>query len=114
MKIPSSVKPASWGAIGGAVAAIAIGFIWGGWVTAGTSEARAAERAQTAVVAALTPICVENFKHASGAAANLVSLAKVDSWQRHTFIEKGGWATMVGSTDPNESVARACATMLAG
>ena len=29
MQIPASVKPAVWGAIGGAVAAMIIGFVWG-------------------------------------------------------------------------------------
>ncbi len=29
MQVPASVKPAIWGAIGGAVAAIIIGFGWG-------------------------------------------------------------------------------------
>ena len=38
MKLPAEVKPALWGVVGGAVAAIVIGFAWGGWVTGGTSE----------------------------------------------------------------------------
>ena len=29
MQVPASVKPAIWGAIGGAVAAMIIGFVWG-------------------------------------------------------------------------------------
>jgi hypothetical protein len=37
MNVPASVKPAVWGAIGGAIAAIVIGFAWGGWVTGGTA-----------------------------------------------------------------------------
>jgi hypothetical protein len=28
MNVPASVKPAVWGAIGGAIAAIVIGFAW--------------------------------------------------------------------------------------
>jgi hypothetical protein len=112
MKIRSEVKPASWGFVGGAVAAIAVGFLWGGWVTGKTSEARAADRAETAVVAALTPMCVDSFNHASDATANLASLTKTQSWERYTFIEKGGWATIGGNKEPNEGVARACATTL--
>jgi hypothetical protein len=30
MTVPEWVKPAVWGVIGGAIAAIVIGFIWGG------------------------------------------------------------------------------------
>ena len=112
MKLRSEVKPAAWGVVGGAVAAIAIGFFWGGWVTGKTSETHAVDRAKTAVVAVLTPMCVDNFRNAPDAAANLASLTKLDSWSRHTFIEKGGWATLAGSTEPNPAVARACATIL--
>ena len=69
------------------------------------------DRAATAVVAALTPLCVDSFKHSSDAAANLASLTKAQSWDRHTFIEKGGWAA-AGAKEPNQDVARACATTL--
>ena len=112
MKLRAEVKPAAWGFAGGAIAAVAVGFMWGGWVTGGTSEARAVDRAATAVVAALTPLCVDSFKHSSDADANLVGLTKVQSWDRHTFIEKGGWATSAGAKEPNQDVARACATTL--
>jgi hypothetical protein len=37
MQVPASVKPAVWGAVGGAVAAMIVGFTWGGWVTGGTA-----------------------------------------------------------------------------
>jgi hypothetical protein len=108
------VKPAAWGFIGGAVATIAIGFMWGGWVTGGTSEARAMDRAEAAVVAVLTPMCVDSFRRSADAAANLALLTTTKSWDRHTFIEKGGWATIPGSTEPDPAVARACAAILVG
>jgi len=114
MKLPRETKPAAWGVVGGAVAAIAIGFMWGGWVTGGTSEARAVDRAKTAVVAVLAPMCVDNFRQSPDATANLVSLTEIDSWNRHTFIEKGGWATIGASPEPDRAVARACATTLVG
>jgi hypothetical protein len=112
MNLPRDAKPAAWGVAGGAVAAIAIGFIWGGWLTGGTSEARAVDRAKTAVVAALTPMCVDNFRQSPDAVANLASLRKADGWSRHTIIEKGGWATIGESKEPDLAVARACAATL--
>ena len=112
MKLPAEVKPALWGIAGGAVAAIVIGFSWGGWVTGGTSETCAVDRAETAVVAARTLICVDNFRHSPDAEANLASLTKIDSYGRHTFIEKGGWAIMAGSKEPDQAVARACAAVI--
>ena len=114
MKIPAEVKPASWGFVGGAAAAIAVGFFWGGWVTGATSEARAMDRAETAVVEVLTPICVDNFRRSPDATANLASLTEAKSWDRYKFIEKGGWATTAGNTEPNQAVARACAAELVG
>ncbi len=112
MQVPSELKPASWGAVGGAAALAIIGFTWGGWVTGGTAEAQAKLRADRAVVAALAPICVDKFRQQANAAANLVELQKVSSWQQGTFIEKGGWATMPGSNSGDSSVASACAEIL--
>ena len=64
---------------------------------------------------ALTPVCVEKFKHAEGVAANLVALKKVDSWSQGDFVEKGGWARVPGSGTPEQvsAVAKACAVLLA-
>ena len=96
----------------GAIATLAIGFYWGGWVTGGTAKEMVQKSASSAVVAALAPICVDKFEHQSDAAANLVELKKVNSWQQGSFVEKGGWATFPGSTTPDSAVARACAEML--
>ncbi len=116
MKIPVETKPAFWGVAGGAVALAIVGFGWGGWVTGGKAEAAANERAHTAVITALAPICVENFRQASDVSANLAALKKVDSWQQGAFVEKGGWAKVPGSNAPDQlsAVARACAVLLAG
>ena len=58
MNIPTQVKPAAWGVVGGAVAAMIIGFSWGGWVTGGTSHQAGAAQAADAVVQVLVPLCV--------------------------------------------------------
>lgn len=115
MKIPVETKPALWGAVGGAIASAIIGFSWGGWVTGGTAEADATQRANTAVVAALAPVCVDRFQRATDVAANLAALKKVDSWSQGDFIEKGGWAAVPGSkaSDQLSAVAKACASLLA-
>lgn len=114
MKIPVETKPAIWGAVGGAIAALVVGFNWGGWVTGGTAEADATKRVNTAVVGALAPICVDKFQHATGVAANRAGLKKAESWAQGEFIEKGGWATLPGSKPEQVSaVARECALLLA-
>jgi alpha/beta superfamily hydrolase len=102
-----------WGAVAGALALAILGFSWGGWVTGGSAETLATSRAATAVVAALTPICVEKFQEAADSSANLTELKKATYVSDQSkFVEKGGWATMPGSTEPNSAVARACAESL--
>jgi hypothetical protein len=76
----------------------------------GSRQVRIAqERAQTAVVAVLAPICVEKFQHQADASAKLVELQKVSSWDRRSIIEKGGWATTPGNVSSNSAVVTACA-----
>lgn len=62
MKMPAELKPVLMGAAGGAVALAILGFTWGGWVTAGSAKTLADQRASDAVVAALAPVCVANFR----------------------------------------------------
>jgi len=109
----AAVRPALWGAVAGAIGLAIVGFSWGGWVTGGTAETLARNSAATAVVAALTPICVEKFQQAADASANLVEMKKATyASDQSKFVEKGGWATMPGSTEPNSAVAKACAESL--
>lgn len=90
--------------------------LWQSWVSAGaagTAETLARNSAATAVVAALAPICVEKFRQAADASTNLVEMKKATyAWDQSKFVEKGGWATMPGSTEPNSAVAKACAESL--
>jgi hypothetical protein len=114
MNIPIQTKPALWGVAGGAVAMAIVGFGWGGWTTAGTAEANTKVRVNDAIVAALAPVCVDKFQHATDASANLVALKKVDKWSQGDFIEKGGWAAVPGTTPSERSsaLANACAALL--
>jgi hypothetical protein len=90
-----------------------IGFSWGGWMTGGSAIKLADGRANTAVVAALTPICVEKFLQNSDAKVNLAVLQKMStSMGRGDYLEKGGWATPPGATSPDYKLARACAERL--
>ena len=112
MKTFPSLKPGIWGAVIGAIGISVIGFSSLGWTLGSTAERMAKERAQTAVVDVLTPICVEKFQHQADAATKLIEFKKVSSWDRRSFIEKGGWATMAGSDAPNSAVVSACAERL--
>jgi hypothetical protein len=112
MKFPSETKPALVGAVCGAIALAIYGFTWGGWVGAGTAEAAAKQRAETAVVAALLPVCVAKFNSTADVAVHAATLKKTSSWEQGAFVEKGGWANMPGSTKVNSDLARACAEAL--
>ena len=97
----------------GAVASIVIGFSWGGWVLGSTAHRLAADQASTAVVAILTPICVEKFLQNGDAQANLAALREISTnWQQGQYVEKGGWATRPGATSSDYELARACAAKL--
>jgi len=100
------------GAFVGFVATAIIGFTWGGWTTGKTAKQMAEQPAATAVLAALAPICVDKFRHSAEAATNLIELKKVNVWEQGTFITRGGWATIPGSTAANSAVAEACAVTL--
>ena len=102
------------GMAAGAIAAVVIGFAWGGWMTGGSANKLAAEQVDAAVVAALTPICVEKFMQDTNAKANLVALRKISStWEQGEYLQKGGWVTQPGATSSDYHLARACAEKLA-
>jgi hypothetical protein len=106
------LKPAVWGAITGSVLTMILGFSWMGWVAGGTAERMAVERANAAVVVALTPSCVTRFMQQPNAAVKLKEFQAIDSWKQREFVEAGGWATSSGDKTPNSGVAGACAEQL--
>jgi hypothetical protein len=112
MQVPQWVKPGIWGAFIGAVAIMIIGFNWLGWTLGSTAETFAQERVNSALVAAFTPICVEKFMTQPEATVKLTEFQKTGAWRQQEFVEKGGWATLPGSKEPNTKVAGACADQL--
>jgi hypothetical protein len=112
MKIHPGVKPALWGAVGGAIAISIVGFSQMGWMLGSTAERLASARAETAIVDVLAPICVEKFQQQSNLAAKLIEFKKAVSWDQRSLIEKGGWAVTPGTDQTNSAVASACADKL--
>ena len=107
------IKEALWGAVGGAIAAIIVGFAWGGWVTGGSAERTAATRSNIAVVEALVPVCVALSVTDPAGPAKLEQLAALkSSYERTEFVTKAGWATMPAAKEPNRKVAEACAELI--
>jgi hypothetical protein len=113
MKISSNVKPALWGAVGGAVALAILGFTWGGWVTGSSTTAMAEKHANIEVAKVLAPICFLQFNEQPGAEAKLAELKGITSiYMQASFIEKSGAATMPGSDKMVRGVSQACAELL--
>jgi hypothetical protein len=99
------VKYGGWGLVCGAVIAMIIGFGWGGWSTASTSQ----KTSEEAVLASQAAICVAQFMKQPDTKEKLKELGELDSWKRAEFIEKGGWDKMPGQEKADYSVGRACA-----
>lgn len=101
----------------GFVLATAVGFNWFGsgfgWTLGSTAEKMAKERARAEVVAALAPLCVENFRHSTNPEASLAELKKIGTnYTRQAYIEKARWDVMAGSKDAVYGVSAACADAL--
>ena len=107
-----SLKRLLQGAAVGVVATLIIGFDWGGWTLGSTAKTLADTAANNAVVAAIAPICVDQFQRSADASDNLTALKKVGIWEQAAFVEKGGWAVMPGSKSVDSGVPQACATLL--
>ncbi len=111
-KIKEMIKPLLWGAIGGAIITMIIGFAWGGWVTGSTAQTTAEEMADTAVLDRLTPICVAQFNQDPEKDKKLEELKAKSSWDRNEYVNKQGWATMPFEKEPDSEVAEKCAEQI--
>jgi hypothetical protein len=111
--MPQWFKPGFFGACLGAIALAIVGFSQLGWVTGNSAEAMAMQRAEAAVVKALVPVCVARAQTDAATGPLLVELGQVTSkWDRRSFVEKAGWATMPGEEVFNKDRADACAEAL--
>jgi len=99
------IKYGVWSLIVGAVIVMIIGFAWGGWSTAATTQKISDE----AVLASQAAICVAQFIKEPNHEEKLKELAEISSYQRANFIEKGGWDKMPGQEKAGWGVSRACA-----
>ena len=108
MQFPEWTKPALLGAVAGAIAVSVVGFNWGGWVTGGTAAQMSSDNSSAAVVAALTPYCIQSSQNDPGAVAILAELESANSYKRHVIVEDAGWATPLGAGEPSRALADAC------
>ena len=116
MQMPSILQGESLtrlmqGAAAGAVAAIVIGFSWGGWSLGSTANKMAKDRSELAVVTALAPVCADKFRALPDFDARKTALSKIDSWKRRDEFPKE-FVTLPGEQYPNAPLVDACYTLL--
>jgi hypothetical protein len=102
-----------WSCAACVAATILVGFTWGGWTTGGTARAMAREAALGSRNELAAAVCVDRFKAAGDAPAQLVALKALGGWDRGSFVEKGGWAAMPDKVAPGDGAARLCGDKLA-
>jgi hypothetical protein len=114
MQVPASVKPAAWGAVGGAIVMMIVGF-WGfNWSTAGTAEKMSQQRADAAVVAALVPFCLAKAEQDTDRTKLVKARAESSSYSRRQLVVDAGWATLNGAKSADSALASACSDKLEG
>ncbi len=112
MEMPNWLKPGIYGAVCGAAVFAIAGFSWAGWVTGGSAKEMASDAADTAVIAALVPICVSQANADPSSVEKLKAIKNQSSYKQSDGVIEAGWATMPGSTEANKILARACVTEL--
>ena len=101
-----------WSWIASIILTMIVGFAWGGWVTRATARTMAEDMAEDAVIERLAPICVAQFNQDPGKDQKLEELRKASGYQRRTYVQDQGWATVPGEEGPDREVADECARLL--
>jgi hypothetical protein len=89
-----------------------IGFSWDGWSLGSTVDKMAKERSELAVVAALAPVCADQFRALPDAEAKTVALSKAESWNRAAEFPQE-LVTLPGQTQRSSALVNACYALLA-
>lgn len=97
-----------WGLFLGASITMVIGFNWGGWTSASTTQKISDE----AVLATRAAICAAQFMNAPDHTLNVKGYQDTATYMRSGFIEKGGWDKMPGQKKAEWNVASPCATKI--
>jgi alpha/beta superfamily hydrolase len=112
MSTQSYLKPVLAGAVGGALLTMLLGFTLGGWVTNSKSVSTARNQSNLAVIAALAPICFNNFKASADAQEQRALLIKTDDWKQPEFVNSAGWTKIPGVKRVSSGLARNCANLI--
>lgn len=101
-----------WSWIASIALTMIIGFAWGGWVTGATSRRLAETMAADAVADRLAEICVAQFNQDPEKDQKLEEFKETSTYQRRTYVQDQGWATMPGEEQPDRKVVDECVRLL--
>jgi hypothetical protein len=97
-----------WACAASVVAALVVGFSWGGWVTGGTAQEMVEDSAAQARQELAAVVCVDRFMAAPDAGVQLTALQDMTSSRAQgKFVEDGGWAVIVPASSATDYTARA-------
>jgi hypothetical protein len=113
MTLRDNVKPAIWGAIGGAVAVVVAGLSLGMLVTSSAASSQAVLKSARDVAEVMTPYCVAAAQADPNYATLFEEFKAGTAYQRTQIVTKAGWATPMGAKGPNATLATACQLKLA-
>jgi hypothetical protein len=100
-----------WACAGSAVAAVVVGFAWGGWVTGGSAREMAENSAAQARQELAAVVCVDRFMAAPDAGVQLTALKEnTSSYAQGKFLQDGGWATIMPASDTADRKASSAAS----
>jgi len=71
-----------------------------------------AEASNIAVLARLTPICIDQYSQDPDKVMKHAALMKTNNWERGDYVAKQGWSMIPGEMEVNSKVSRDCATAL--
>jgi hypothetical protein len=104
-----------WACAVSVIAAIIVGFSWGGWVTGGTAQEMAEDSAAQARQKLAAVVCVDRFMAAPDAGVQLTALQEITSpYGQSKFVADGGWAIIVPASSPTDYTTRTDDSKAAG
>ena len=107
------VKPALWTGAGGVVVGMLLLSYGFGFISRNTAENLASTRSETAVIAAMAPVCAEKFRALPDAAARTATLVANKDYSykmRESF--PADLVTLPGKSYPDSNLTTACGDLL--
>lgn len=102
----------AWTAVGASALTIAVGFMWGGWVTGGTADRMVLEARTGAQAELAAAVCAANFRTSETAQAQFAEIAALSSARQRQFVQDQPWAVVPGLDGVNRTTAELCARMI--